>query len=114
MNNKKKQRITSLHVKIGDMVEVITGKDKGKTGEVIQVFKKKQQAIVKGINLKIKHVKPTRANEPGQITQNEFPVHSSNLMLYSEKQQLKSRLEHVFDDNNKKMRRLKKTQEILK
>lgn len=114
MNSNRKDKNKKLHIKIGDQVQVITGKDKGKIGEVIQVLKKNQQAIVKGINLKIKHVKPIRANEPGQITQNEFPIHSSNIMLYSEKQKIKSRVEYVVDNNNKKMRRLKKTQEILK
>lgn len=103
-----------MHIKIGDNVQVISGKDKGKIGEVTKVFNKKHKIIVTGINFKIKHIKPIRDNESGQIRQMEFPIDSSNVMLYSNKQNVKSRINYVFDkENNKKMRRLIKTNELL-
>nr|YP_010330164.1 ribosomal protein L24 [Porphyridium aerugineum]UNJ17880.1 ribosomal protein L24 [Porphyridium aerugineum] len=107
-------KINSMHVKLRDNVQVISGKDKGKIGEVTKILRKKHQVIIKGVNLKIKHVKPTRENQSGQITQIEFPIDSSNVMLYSMKENVKSRFEYIINqETNKKMRRLKKTNEFL-
>lgn len=104
-----------MHVKVGDQVRVISGKDKGKIGEITKIFKKKHQVIVKGINLKIKHIKPSRENETGQIQQSEFPIDSSNVMLYSINSKVSSRIEYVIEEGTgQKLRRFKKNQEILK
>lgn len=56
-----------IHVKVGDMVKVIAGNDKGKTGEITKVFKHNSTVIVKDINLKTKHVKKREEDEQGQI-----------------------------------------------
>nr|YP_009420334.1 ribosomal protein L24 [Cryptomonas curvata]ASO75822.1 ribosomal protein L24 [Cryptomonas curvata] len=72
-----------MHVKKGDTVKVISGKDKGKIGEIIKILGAKQQVIVKDINVKKKHVKPKKEGEVGRISQFEAPIHSSNVMLYS-------------------------------
>nr|YP_009297312.1 ribosomal protein L24 [Porphyridium sordidum]AOM66655.1 ribosomal protein L24 [Porphyridium sordidum] len=115
MINKNNNRVYKMHVKVGDQVSVIAGKDKGKTGEVTKIFKKKHQIIVQGINLKIKHIKPSRENESGQIQQKEFPIDSSNVMLYSNKSKISSKVEIFIEENTgQKLRRLKKNQEILK
>lgn len=115
MTNNKKQLIYKMHVRVGDQVKIISGKDKGKIGEVTKMIKKKHQVIVKGINLKIKHIKPSKENESGQIQQNEFPVDSSNVMLYSISSKISSRIGSVFEESTgQKLRRLKKNQEILK
>jgi large subunit ribosomal protein L24 len=107
-------KINSMHVKVGDNVQVISGKDKGKFGEVTKIIRNQHKVIIKGINLKLKHIKPNKENEAGQIKQMEFPIDSSNVMLYSTKQNIKSRIEYVFNkENNQKMRRLKKTNELL-
>jgi len=74
----KKQK---LHVKVGDQVTIISGFYKNETGEVIQVNRKTGKIIVQGINLKIKHVKPTTENELGEIKQFEAPIHHSNVKV---------------------------------
>lgn len=106
----KRQR---MHVKKGDTVQVITGKDKAKVGEVLQVFPKKSAVVVKGVNLKTKHLKPQREGESGQITVSEYPIHSSNVMLYSTKENVASRICYTFDESGRKVRKLKKTGEII-
>ena len=70
-----------LHVKIGDIVTVISGSQKNETGEVIKINKKTGKVVVKGINFKFKHVKPNTENEIGEIKQFEAPIHHSNLKL---------------------------------
>jgi ribosomal protein L24 len=56
-----------MHVKVGDTVKLISGRDKGKIGEITKVFKHNSSVIVKDINLKTKHVKSRGEDEPGQI-----------------------------------------------
>lgn len=70
-----------LHVKIGDIVTVISGFHKNETGEVTKINKKTGKIIVKGINFKFKHVKPSTENEIGEIKQFEAPIHHSNVKL---------------------------------
>jgi large subunit ribosomal protein L24 len=74
----KKQK---LHVKIGDKVQVISGFDKNKTGEVIKIYRNTGKILVKGINYKFKHIKPNTDNEVGEIKQIEAPIHHSNVKL---------------------------------
>jgi large subunit ribosomal protein L24 len=74
----KKQK---LHVKVGDMVTVISGFHKNETGEIIKINQKTGKLIVKGINFKFKHVKPNTENEIGEIKQFEAPIHHSNVKL---------------------------------
>lgn len=74
----KKQKI---HVKVGDQVNIISGFHKDETGEIIKINKTTGKVIVKGINLKFKHVKPTTGNEIGEIKQMEGPIHHSNVKL---------------------------------
>ena len=78
-NNKSNKRF-KLHIKKGDRVKVISGADKGAEGEVMEVMPKKYRAIVDGVNLAKKHMKPTHDN-PGGINEVAMPVHISNLML---------------------------------
>ncbi|MFN3258311.1 MAG: 50S ribosomal protein L24 [Ilumatobacter sp.] len=70
-----------MKLKKGDTVEVITGKDKGKQGEIEHVFPKKNQIIVQGVNTASKHSKPSRANEQGGIIDKDMPIDASNVML---------------------------------
>ena len=71
----------SKDIKIGDSVTIISGFHKKETGEVIKIYRKTGKLIVKGINIKLKHVKPSRANEIGEIKQLEAPIHHSNVKL---------------------------------
>ena len=70
-----------LKIKKGDTVKVLSGNDKGKTGEVLEVIPKTEKVIVKGINIKKKHVKPRRQGEEGGIIPREFPIHTSKLAV---------------------------------
>lgn len=102
-----------MHVKKGDTVQVITGRDKGKVGEITAVLPKKSLIIVEGVNIRTKHVKPRQEGESGQIVTSEFPIHSSNVMLYSKKEKVVSRVGYTFTDDGRKVRILKKTGEII-
>lgn len=102
-----------LHVKKGDTVQIIAGSEKGKVGEVLRTFPETSKVIVKGVNIKTKHVKPQQEGESGQITTTEFPIHSSNVMLYSTKQKLASRICYTFNSEGRKVRMLKKTGEVI-
>ena len=70
-----------IHVKVGDIVIIISGFHKNETGEIIKINKKTGKVLVKGINFKFKHVKPNTANEIGEIKQFEAPIHHSNVRL---------------------------------
>jgi len=74
----KKQK---LHVKIGDIVTVISGFHKNEVGEVIRINRKTGKVTIKEINFKFKHVKPKNENEIGEIKQFEAPIHHSNVKL---------------------------------
>ena len=102
-----------MHVKKGDTVQIISGKDKGKVGEILQAIPKQSQVVVKGVNIRTKHVKPRQEGESGQITTYEAPIHSSKVMLYSEKEKVASRFNYVINEDGRKVRKLKKTGEII-
>lgn len=102
-----------MHVKKGDTVQVISGRDKGKVGEIVRTLPKLSKVVVKGVNIKTKHVKPQQEGETGQIVTFEAPIHSSNVMLYSTKQKIASRVCYTFTEDGRKVRMLKKTGEII-
>jgi len=102
-----------MKIRKGDTVQVITGKDKGKTGEVIRTFPWENRVLVQGVNLRTKHVKPTQEGESGRILTEETSLHASNVMVYSTSKQVASRVELVVDKDGNKKRRLKKTGEFL-
>ena len=66
---------------MGDKVTIISGFHKNETGEIIKIIKNPGKIIVKGVNFKLKHVKPNTENEVGQIRQFEAPIHHSNVKL---------------------------------
>ncbi|MCL2929186.1 MAG: 50S ribosomal protein L24 [Trichodesmium sp. St16_bin4-tuft] len=102
-----------VHVKKGDTVQIIAGKDKGKVGEVLKVLPKVSKVVVKDVNIITKHVKPQQEGESGKIVTTEAPIHSSNVMLYSTKQKVASRICYTFTDDGRKVRMLKKTGEVI-
>ena len=68
-----------MKIKKGDTVQVLSGNDKGKTGEVLEVIPKLQKVIVKGVNIRKKHVKPRKQGEEGGIIPVECSIHSSKV-----------------------------------
>ena len=71
--------MSKLHIKKGDTVYVNTGEDKGKTGRVLKVLVKENRAVVEGINMMTKSVKPSAKNPQGGFVKMEAPIHISNL-----------------------------------
>lgn len=70
-----------FHVKRGDTVLVISGNEKGKQGVIRSIDTEKERAIIEGLNIVTRHVKPTTTNPNGNIVKKEAPIHISNLML---------------------------------
>lgn len=96
------------HIKQGDTVKILSGKDKGKIGEIIKINKTANQVVVKEINIKRKHVKPTREGDVGKISQFEGAIHSSNVMLYNTEEKIASRITYKENEDGKKIRIFKK------
>ncbi|OGC86782.1 50S ribosomal protein L24 [Candidatus Adlerbacteria bacterium RIFCSPHIGHO2_02_FULL_54_18] len=71
--------MNTLHIKKGDTVTVISGVDKGKSGKVVRAFPKKEMVLVEGVGKRIKHQKPRRAGQAGQIVEKFHPLHVSKV-----------------------------------
>ncbi|OZS78543.1 50S ribosomal protein L24 [Tetzosporium hominis] len=102
-----------MHVKKGDKVMVISGKDKGKTGVILSAFPKKDRVLVEGVNIVKKHTKPNQANPQGGIVEQEAAIHVSNVMLIDPKTGEPTRVGYKGEDG-KKVRVAKKSGEIIK
>ena len=89
------------HIKQGDSVIVTAGNDKGTVGEVISVNPKHDTCIVKGVNVRTKHMKPTQQNQQGGIIKTEMPVHISNVSPCVDGKPSRVRFE-VGDDGSKR------------
>ena len=101
-----------MHVKKGDKVKVISGKDKGKTGVVLTAIPKKDRVLVEGINIVKKHTKPNQASPQGGIVSQEAAIHVSNVMLLDPKSGEPTRVGYKVEDG-KKVRVAKKSGEKL-
>ena len=101
-----------MHVKTGDKVKIITGKDKGKEGVVLKTLPKKDRVIVEGINIVKKHRKASQTNVTGGILEEEASVHVSNVMLIDPKTGEPTKVGYKVEDG-KKVRFAKKTGEII-
>ena len=77
--------MSKLHIKKNDNVIVLAGEDKGKTGKVLKVLVKEQRALVEGINMVSKSMKPSAKNPQGGIVKQEAPIHISNISLVDPK-----------------------------
>ncbi|XP_077243431.1 translation protein SH3-like family protein [Tasmannia lanceolata] len=105
--------LQKMHVKIGDTVKMISGRERGKVGEITRIFRHNSTVIVKDMNLKTKHMKSREEGEPGKIIKVEGPIHSSNVMLYSKEQEVASRVGHKILEDGTHVRYLLKTGEII-
>ena len=100
--------MAKVHVKTGDTVIIINGKDRGKQGKVMQVSPKEGKVIVDGCNIVSKHVKPRKMGEQGGIIKAESAMYASKVQLVCPKCGKATRVGHVIDDKNGKMRVCKK------
>lgn len=73
--------VKKLHVKKGDLVEVMAGKEKGKQGKVLNVFLAKNRLTVENLNVVKRHTRPSRQNQEGGIVEKEAPLDASNVMI---------------------------------
>ncbi len=103
-----------LHIKKGDTVTVITGESKGQQGRVLEVMRKKERAIVEGVNMVSKHTKPNSQNPQGGILKREAPIHISNLLLVDPSTGEATRIGRKLDDKGKLVRYSKKSGEEIK
>jgi large subunit ribosomal protein L24 len=104
--------MASLKIKKGDHVIVIAGRDKGKHGEVVEMFPKESRAIVRGVNVVRRHQKQTAALEGGIISK-EAPIQISNLALEDPKDGKPTRVGFKFLDDGKKVRFAKRSGEVI-
>ena len=74
-----------IKIKTGDQVKVLSGDHKGSEGKVVKIFRSKYSAIVEGVNMVKKHNKPSSQNPKGGISDQEAPIHISNLSLLTSK-----------------------------
>lgn len=76
-----------MHVRSGDMVKVIAGNHRGKTGKISKVLREADRVVVEGVNVRKKRIKPTQQNPKGGEIEQEVPIHVSNVALWDEKTQ---------------------------
>lgn len=91
-----------LNIKTGDLVEVISGKDKGKRGKVLATMPKTGKVLVEKVNMVTKHMKPRGINQPGGIIQQESPLYASKVMLVCKRCNKRTRVgKRILDDGTK-------------
>lgn len=83
--SKQQHKPSKLKVRKGDVVRIIAGEDRGKQGKVLFVEPAKQRAIVEGVNIVSKHLRPNATYPNGTIEKKEAPIHVSNLMVIDPK-----------------------------
>jgi len=101
------------HVRKGDVVTVIAGADKGKSGEVLAVYPKAAKVLVQGINRVYRHLRPSRMHPQGGRIQKEMPIHVSNVLPVDPKTNQPTRVGFRTTDQGVKERFAKKSGESL-
>ena len=93
--------MNTLHIKTGDNVQIMSGKDKGKQGKVLEVSPKEKKVIVEGRNLVTKHVKPRRQGEQGGLVKAEAPIYACKVMPVCPKCNKPARVGHETKGDKK-------------
>jgi large subunit ribosomal protein L24 len=101
-----------MKIQKGDKVEILIGKDKGRSGEIIKVFAKSEEIVVKGLNLFKKHLKPTQGQKGG-IVEKERPIKASKVILICPSCGKKVRVAYQIDKNGDKSRICRKCKAII-
>lgn len=101
-----------FHVRKGDQVVVLAGKDKGKSGQILKVLRKEHRVVVEGVNLVKKHQKPAMGN-PGGIVQKEASLHISNVSHKDPVSDKPTRIGYKFLDDGRKVRYAKRSGEVI-
>ncbi|HTU52546.1 MAG TPA: 50S ribosomal protein L24 [Acetobacteraceae bacterium] len=103
----------AARIRKGDQVEVISGEDKGKRGEVTQVLPKENRAVVQGVRLVTRHQKPRGVGQPGGIVEREAPLHLSKLALIDPKTDRTTRVGFRRLEDGRKVRFARKSGEAI-
>ena len=101
-----------LRLKKGDEVVVLTGRDRGKTGEVTKIALKKNQVIVQGVSVAKRHTAPSASN-PGGIVDKEMPIDISNVALIDPKDRKPTKIGYRFLEDGRKVRFAKRSGEVI-
>jgi len=104
---------TKLHVRKGDRVLVLSGKNKGRKAKVISAFPQKNKVLVEGVNMVKKHARPTQKVPQGGIRETEAPIHASNVMVICPSCQKPTRLAHKELTGGKRARACKRCGELI-
>ena len=104
--------MAAAKIKKGDTVVVLSGKDKGKTGEVIAAFPAENRVVVQGVNKVKKHQKPTPSN-PGGIVEKEAAIHVSNVAHIDPKDGKATRVGAKVLEDGRKVRVAKRSGEVI-
>ena len=99
-------------IKKGDKVTVITGRDKGKKGEVLRVVRDDDRVVVQGVNIVKRHTRPT-ASTPGGIVEQEAPLHISNVAHIDPKSDQPTRVGFRMEEGGRKVRVSKRSGEVI-
>lgn len=102
-----------LHVRRGDTVMVLSGKDKGKKGKILTVDPKAGKVIVEGVNMTTKHKKPRKAGDAGGIIHQESPIYSCKVMMVCNKCGAASRIGRKVLPNGENVRYCKRCNENI-
>ena len=105
--------MSKVHVKTGDTVIVISGKDKGKKGQVMAVSPKEGKVIVENVNMVSKHIKPRRMGEAGGIVKAEGAMYASKVQIVCPRCKKPTRIGHKVNEDGTKNRICRKCGEIL-
>ncbi|MEJ5358928.1 MAG: 50S ribosomal protein L24 [Desulfobacterales bacterium] len=97
-------KFDKVAIRKDDKVKVLTGKDRGKIGKVLQVFRKKERILVEKVNLIKKHTRPSAKNRQGGIVEAEAPIHWSNVLLICNKCMAATRVRFRTLEDGKKQR----------
>jgi large subunit ribosomal protein L24 len=103
----------AARIRKGDTVVVITGVNKDRRGEVLRVMPKANRAVVQGVALATRHVKPRGMQELGGIRQQEAAIHLSNLMLIDPRSEKPTKVGYRVLDDGRKVRVAKVTGEVI-
>jgi large subunit ribosomal protein L24 len=106
-------KFVSFHIRKNDLVKVISGKEKGKSGKVLRVFSKQDRVIVEKVNFVKRHSKPTGRTRQGGIIEKEAPIHISNVLLLCPKCNQGVRSGKRFLEDGKKTLVCKKCGELI-
>ena len=103
----------AARIRKGDTVVVIAGVSKGRRGEVLRMMPKADRAVVQGVAMATRHIKPRGVQEPGGVRQQEAAIHLSNLMLIDPRSEKPTKVGFRILDDGRKVRVAKATGEVI-